>query len=151
MNIQQWYLKTFKRNEIVRIINVDAQNRISVKFVLMQEGNRVKLGENSYLLTPEKISYLEGIPTVFTNYKTSEPLNMMDVSNQVYTPEFYNTAIEAQVVKELFKATEKKPMQDLATMLSIITLLAVGYLTYMIITKFDEINTILEQLQNIGG
>lgn len=151
MNIQQWYLKTFRRSEIVRLIHTDVDKRISVKYILQTEKNKIQIGEKSFLLTHEKINYLEGIPTVFTNYKTAEPLDILDVQNTIYTPEKFNTAITAQVVKELFAATKMKKLQDISTMLSIGILLVCGYSLYMMMTKLDEIMNILQQLQTVGG
>lgn len=149
----QWYIKQFKKDQAVKMFYIGSDKRVIVKWMI-PENNSITHENKSYLLTPEKMFIHKGIPSVFINYKDAEPLDPLDKSNKhIYSADDFNTAISSKVGEELFAASKPKTLENLGGILGLITLLAVGYLVYLMNQNFTDLQEQINQLLQIinGG
>ena len=148
----QWYIKQFKKQEAVKMFYVGSDKRIIVKWML-PENNTITHNNKSYMLHPDKMFIHGGVPSVFINYKDAEPLDPLDKNHYIYSADDFNTAISSKVGQELFEASKPKGLENIGGIVSIITLLAVGYLVYLMNQNFtnlqDQINALLQVIN--GG
>ena len=149
----QWYIKQFKKQEAVKMFYVGSDKRVIVRWML-PENNTITHDNKSYMLHPDKMFIHMGTPAIFINYKDAEPLDPLDLEKQhIYSANDFNTAISSKVGQELFEASKPKTLGDLGTIISILSLVAIGYLVYLMNQNFADLITQIDELRSIinGG
>lgn len=147
--LEQWYLKTFRRSDIVKLIYTSVDKRIISLYVIPIE-NTITYNDQSFLLIPERVYSNNGIPTVYANYKNAELIDIYDTRELEkekgdYTPKMFNTAITAKVVEQLYKAS-KNAFDGLIPLLMIAVIAVVVYQMYV---SGQNYNAIIERLSEI--
>lgn len=148
--------KTFNKKRVVKAVIYGADKRIKVFYVL-PKNDSLTIKNVSYVIN-EKDFYLdnENIPTYLYRHDSTEPINPHDSKKSVLTPDYYNTAINAHVARDVFEAT--KGGMDFATIslvVSVITLVVVGGGLYMLFKNLGDtnlkVNSIYDLIKVIGG
>jgi hypothetical protein len=149
-SLRQWYLKTFKKNEIVRVIFTGEDKRIHTKYVV-PVGEVVEYKNMSFVMIPDLVYMLGGIPTIQVNYKSTELIDIYDTQKSKYTPAILNTALKANVVEQLYKANNKTKLDELLPILLIGVIAVMGYFIYTTGQNFTELFDRLTQIETIIG
>ncbi len=142
--------KLFFKSKMIRYYMFYPDGRMKIGYAIPEdnqfhhEGGRYDLGDRDGFIS-------KGILTYVYQYDRIDPINPLDLNKSIYPAKYYDTAINANVIKEVFNATsgETIPKTLLITLGAIVI---TGVLVwYMIDMQLQEIRTILEPISNIGG
>ena len=145
MNLKQWYLKNFKRNEIIQLIYTGEDKRVISVYVIPQ-GDIIRYKDNDFLLIPSLVYNQGGIPTVYANHKTAELINIYDTPTSEYKPNALNLANTANVAEQLYRASGKSTLDSLVPVLLVGVIAVMGYFMY---TTGNNFNTLLERITEL--
>lgn len=153
--MKNWINKHFKRSTSVKIYIVHEDKRVTVHYEV-PKGDQVTIGDRSYLITNKEALLSKGRPSFFYHYNTPNPINPFELQKPGMTAKEFNTAITANVAKQIFAASESSlDVGKIAMILSGITLLSVIVVGYMMFDKIDQfaerLSEIREILRVIGG
>jgi len=140
--------KHFKRGKSVKVRIYYPDRRARLYWVVPDSTGNVSVDNMSFIID-ENRAYLErGIPTyVFTN-TTTEPVDPRKVkTNKLHTAETFNVALTSKITREFLQSTKRD--MDIPTVLSIITLVAVGIIGYLVYTNMTEFSAQIQSLTDI--
>lgn len=152
MNLRTWLI----RKKVVKAVIYQSDKRIKTYYQIPKD-NTITINKKTFIINDDDF-YLDkdNIPTYLYQHNSTEPINPHDLKKSVLTPDYYNTAINSHVARDIFEAT--KGGMDLATLslvVSVITLAVSGIGLYMVYKNLGEIsqqvNKINEMIKLIGG
>ena len=155
MGLKIWYYKKFRKDEVVKLYFTTATNRLRVIYKIAK-GKQIKIDNQRFELNDEDYVIQKGLPTFFLVEGRIEPINVHDLKKSTMSPEYYDTAISANLATELFNAGGSKvDIQQIMLIVIFGTLIAsvVGnYLLYESIQTLLAENQILnDMLRSLGA
>lgn len=144
--MNEFIIKNFRKKECIKVFLVNVDKRISVHYTI-PSGNKFTVKGMTFHIIEEKLFYNKGIPSFICSHKSAEPINPNDVENISMSPSEYNTAISAQIAKEIFAVTNNKiDMQMISLILSGLCIVGL-ILVYM--TFSESFTQILGEIQKL--
>jgi len=154
--MNNWILRTFRKSKTIKALIYGVDKRIRVYYTIPQN-NTLTIGNQTYIIN-EKDFFMDakGFPTYTYRIDSTEPLDPFNTKKSVFTPDYYNTAINNHVARDIFDATEKGlDGSMLGIILGVATLggLALVWFTTNegLTNLVNQINEIREILRTIGG
>lgn len=156
--MSQFIIKNFQKKQAVKAYVVYPNKRVKLFWAIPKDGF-IKVDKKQFIVD-DKSFYLgkDNIQTYYYDSNHVEPLNIFNPDKPLssMTPDDFDTAISAQVAREIFNATAGGvDKSTIALLLSGVTLLAVIVVGYMALGNIDTILTKLQELEDllklIGG
>jgi len=150
-----WFYKKFKKDQVVRLYLTTATNRLRIIYRIANS-KTIKIGNARYELNDEDYILSKGIPSYFLVEGRIEPINPHDLNKSVMTPEYYDTAISANLAKELFNASgagmDHVQIIMILVVIVLISSLIGNYLMYDQLQILREENlTLIDMIRSLGG
>ena len=152
MGLRLWYLKTFKKSEIVRLCVYEKSKHIRNYYVIPQ-GNTATINKRSYIIN-DKDFYLDADSIITYTYREDsvEPVNPFDSKRSVMSQEEFNVAIDNKIIRDLVQSTGGgMDMATISMMIAVVSLLGIIFVGYMVYEQQTLINEMREVLRVIGG
>lgn len=153
--MRQWYLRTFKKDKIVKIQVAFEDGRLRTFYEIPNDDGTVILSPNLAVLLKEECRLLSehNIPTYLFTSKSAGAFRIINVNrpnaNSIeypYSAKDFNTAIDEQVTARLIKAASSKRLSSdtfLVLVVVILGFIAFGY--YFT----EKMNSIIDLINNI--
>lgn len=152
MSLHTWYLKTFKKNEIVRLCVYGKSKHIR-NYYVRPLGNTATCNKVSYIIN-DKDFYLDSDNIITYTYREDsvEPVNPFDSKRSVMSQEEFNVAIDNKIIRDLVQSTGNGfDMATISMIISVVSLLGILFVGYMVYEQQTLINEMREVLRVIGG
>ena len=145
-----WFIKTFQKHKAI-IVRIATQDHLEKSYWVIPKGKTVNIkGIGTFELNEKDFFYNSNrVPIYYFNDNFIQPIDMVKGTPSEYTPQHYQTAIDARMAEQIFSATgSRMNLGLLGLVLSFLTLIGLGLVYYML---QDQINQILDILRLIGG
>src|SRR5690554_6110990 len=95
------FYKLFFKSKLIRYYMFYPDGRMVVDYAIPVD-NQFKHGEGRYDLGDRNGFISKGVLTYIYRYERIDPINPLDLEKSVYPATYYDTAINANVIKEVF-------------------------------------------------
>jgi len=141
--------KLFHKHDFVKVCVIGQDKRKKLFYAVPIE-DTVNADENhSYTINREAVIYEKGIPTYYYNTHSTEPLNLYVGAETEYTPAELSVGLKTNIVKKFFEALDFQAKTSIQIIFAIITLLAIGGVTYWFYTIFQTLLAKIDELQRL--
>jgi hypothetical protein len=139
-------IRKFYKAKAIRLILVYPDKRVRTHWAI-PNGHNVSVLSYSFIINEHDFFLMKGVPTYFFNINNAEPFNPLEPKKTFLTPSAYNTALNAQVATEIFKASENKfDVGLMSILMGVATIIVFGVVAYL---GYGQIQIILEKLAEI--
>jgi hypothetical protein len=141
-------LKTYQDREKVNVFVTYGDRRMK-KFKVKPHDNTVSVDGMTFNINDKDFTLVKNIPTYVFSTKNTEPIDLFTGKNSQYSPSQYRTAIDNNIVDEIFKSTNKKGAMDGNNLIMLLLFGIIGALGIIAYFGYDNISYMIEQIQKI--
>lgn len=153
--MKNWINKHLKKNTSIKVYVVHEDKRMTVHYII-PNGDQITIGNRSYIITSEEVLLSKGRPAFFYHYDNPNPINPFELATPGMTAKEFNTAITANVAKQIFDASDNSlDMAKVSMFISVVTLIGVVIVGYLMFDNFETLSNALKEIREllrvIGG
>lgn len=154
--MSDWINKNLFKNRCVRALIFKEDHRLVTRYLIPTVDDHITAGERSFMIDHKNFYFQKGIPTYIYNSISPEPINPITFMPDDMTSQRLHIAVSAKVERNVFNADAKglKP-GTLGLIFGLLTLGAIAGVIYMMVERFDAMQTEIDQLEQllrlIGG
>jgi len=141
--MNNFIIKNFFKKTAVKVIFTGEDKRIKIIWTI-PKNNHITVGNHAWEIIPEKTFIHAGIPTIFVNSRTAEPLDTLDLTKVVMKSNNFEKIVNQSVASDMFDSVKKHNGEQLMIIIGIGMLIAVGY----VIFKFNGLEQIITDFIN---
>lgn len=152
----EWLYKALNKNKLVHAIIFHEDKRVKNYYKVPVSGH-ITIDYKTYIIN-DKDFFIdkEGFPTYTYRVDSTEPLDPFNGTKSLLSPDYYNTAINSHVARDIFESTHKgmdtAMLSLLVSFLAFLAAAAAAYFTFSNGEDFiQRLNEIREVLRTIGG
>ena len=144
MNMQEIYIKLFKKHKAVIIKRINESGRVTTHWAIPSPDNVVTiLGLNDAIVLHSDarlLSTKRNIPTYFVTYLDCQPLTLDDLKREgVYSTATLKLILKNDLAQKAFKAGNQSKMSDEAKLIILVVLVGFIALGYFLNMKLEEL------------
>ena len=143
-----FYNKKRKQNQVKAIV-FESDKRVRVYYRVPKDNN-ITIGNKTYIINNVDF-YLDSnsYPTYTYRFDSTEPINPMDNKKSILTPDYYNTAINNKVARDIFEASNKGMDINIGVLLSGLAFVGVLVVWYLLDDKMTGMASKINELYDI--
>ena len=155
-----WFINRKRKQTQVKALVYGKDKRVKVYYRVPSKSDtetNITIEGKTYVVN-DKDFFLDskGYPTYTYRIDSTEPLDPFDSKKSVLSPDYYNTAINSHVARDIFESTQKGLDGNmLVVVLTAVNFMGLLFVAYLMYDNFNfigpKVEEILNLLKTLGG